>query len=163
MDNTLVFVKQLLYNLKKDYGFSLDIYRVVTSSVDVTTGVKTVQREKHRIRRAVVLPAILARKFSYDLSYIAANKNFTYGGFYDTNTRIFIVDQVDLPKGFNLTEDDYVVYDTQRYEIRQFEALEHRQGYLITAKQTVGKKPHQILAPKVSSTFAIGQKAVGVK
>ncbi len=163
MRNSLGFVKRLLYQLKKDYGLSIDIYKTTSSETNLQTGKKTTSRSVTRIRKAIVLPSILARKFSYDLSFIAANKNFTYGGFYDVTTRLIIVDRSDLPSNFELGNEDYIVYDRKRFDVKQFESLEHRQGYLITVKETVGQKAHQILSYAVGNNFFAEQRALGVK
>jgi len=163
--NPLMFVRRVLYSLKRQYGFSLDIYRRTAGEADLKTG-KMVgkKRQKFSIVKAIVLPTILARKFSYDLSYIAANKNFTYGGFYDINSRIVIIDAIDLPQDFEFIIDtDYVVYDSKRYDIKTAEMLEQRQGFLLNIKATEGSTAFEILDEKVLSTFGLSQAVIGVK
>jgi len=162
MNNSLGFVKRLLYQLKQDYGSMIHIYKTISSDIDLKTGKTVVNRTVHKVRKAIVLPSILARKFSYDLSFIAANKNFTYGGFYDVNTRLVILDRIDLPKNYALAIEDYVIIGTKRYDVKQFEVLEHDQGYLLTVKETVGMKAHQILTYKVVSNLPVVQQAQGV-
>jgi len=151
--NQLSFVKQVIYKLKRAYGYPISIYRFKSQSVDVDTGKYNSERLRLDVRKAVILPSALLRKFSYDLSYIAANKNFAYGGHYDVDTRLMIVDGVDLPKNFVLMHEDYIVHDRHYYVLRQVEAITENLGYLITAKETEGTPPFQILDETVVSNL----------
>jgi hypothetical protein len=64
------------------YGVKITWLRASGGSLDVHTGKKTDQFVPKHIRRALVLEEAITEKFTYDLSYIAANKNFIQGGFY---------------------------------------------------------------------------------
>lgn len=160
----LSFIRQTLYKLKQDYGFPVDIYRVTSTGVDQSTGRRTQTRTKYPVKKAIVLPNALARKFSYDLSFIAANKNFTYGAWYDINTRICIIDSLDIPKGFQFVIDsDYLMFEGSRYEVKSAEPIEHKYGFIVVMKETVGVIQGEILIEKVSSFFEMSHLAIGVK
>jgi len=44
------------------------------------------------VRRGVLLPVDEARRFTYDLSYIAAQKNFTTGAYYYQTDTVCLID-----------------------------------------------------------------------
>ena len=129
--NNLREISIILYRLKRSYGLPATIKRVATSTQDVLTGVITQTYLEYPIKKVIVLPANEVRNFLYDLSYIAASKNFTYGGMFDQNSRVMIIDIKDAPKGFVLTNNDCIVFETKGYKIKDFELAEHNQGWLM--------------------------------
>lgn len=158
--NQLSFVRQALYSLKRDYGYFLDVYKTIQEDVDQKTGKRTRTRKVYRIAKAVVLPSTLARKFKYDLSYIAANKNFTYGDYYDVNSRLVIIDAADARR-FELAVNDGVIFEHHRYVIKQVVKLEYGLGFLVTMTETVGAIPFEIFSIRVESPLQIQQLAAG--
>ena len=142
--NKLMFVRRVLYRLKQSYGYPVDLYRFTSSDINLATGRKDVRRTKYSISKAVILPASMARKFAYDLSYVAANKNFSYGAFYDVKTRLIIVDGIDLPVGFDILIDDHFVHGSKSYVVRTVESIIDSFGFLITAKETEGTLPFEV-------------------
>ena len=88
--------KLILYRLKRSYNSEITFVYIGDQDFDVTTGSVTQVNYNIVVKRAIVLPMKEIRDFAYDLSYIAANKNFTYGGFYDSNNRIVIVENKDV-------------------------------------------------------------------
>lgn len=157
--NQLSFVKQVLYKLKRAYGYPVTLYRLGAQEINVESGAITTVKTKHRIAKAVILPSALARKFSYDLSYIAANKNFSYGGFYDVGSRLIVIDGKDLPRGFELQQDDYLVHDKKAYQLTGVEALVEHLGYLVTGKEQEGMPAFEVLDESVQSTLTPAQGA----
>jgi len=75
----------------------------------------------------------MIRSFEYDLTYIAANKNFTYGGFYDDSSRLIILDYKDL-KNSKLTPriNDIIVYNSREWLVKQIVSLDINYGYALT-------------------------------
>lgn len=159
--NQLVFIRRVLYTLKKEYGTPMDIYQFISVAIDPKTGKRTAERRRIQIRKAIILPSVISRKFSYDLAYIAANKNFTYGANYDINSRTVIVEANDIPEGVEIVNDNYVVIEGHRYEIRIVERLEHEYGYLLTIKETTGALPYQVIAQSVGNTLRMEQNVNG--
>ena len=133
--NRLVFISRVLYRLKRRYGATVDLIWRTSSTVDRETGLKTVEKDSIRLQRVIVLPSQVHREFSYDLAYIAAAKNFTYGGFFDTTERRFIVDTRDLPPDFEIKVGYYLVYDRVRYDVKTVEKFEDARAFFLTAKQ----------------------------
>lgn len=132
----LSFISRVLYRLKRRYGNVVDIVWRESSVTNRETGVKTVVKDSLRVQRMIVLPSQVHREFSYDLAYIAAAKNFTYGAFFDTDTRRFIVDAHDLPTDFEIKPGYWFVYDTKRYDVKEAERFEENRGWLVLAKQS---------------------------
>jgi len=116
--NNFRFIKRILYSLKRRYGLPITIHRATSSEVDIINGEQTQEITTYKIKKAVVLNTKQARDFAYDLSYIAANKNFTYGALFDAGTRTILIDAIDLPTGFILLQDDGIIYNHERYEIK---------------------------------------------
>lgn len=120
--NQLRFIRDVIYRLKRAYGQRVDIYHQSAESVNYQTGAKTVTKQKWSVRRVVVFTADMVRKHAYDLSYIAANKNFTYGGTFELGTRFFLFDGRDIPSDCAIeVENWYLIYDHARYEIKHLE------------------------------------------
>jgi hypothetical protein len=148
--NRLAFIRKVLYRLKRRYGSQVDIIWTTSSTVDRATGDKTVLKDRLRVNRMIVLPSLIHREFSYDLAYIAAAKNFTYGGFFDTQERRFIVDTKDLPADFEISVGQYFVYSGKRYDVKQVEEFEEHTAYFITAKQSESVDVDQAVTREIS-------------
>jgi hypothetical protein len=146
--NSLAFIADVIYRLKREYGGLVNIQRRTLNTVDLCTGQKTQEKDAIQVLRAIILPTRLQRKFDYDLTYIAAAKNFTYGGFYDTDTRSFIFDTADLPKGFTFNIDDALIFKHLRYELKEISQFEFFEAFLIIAKR-VKDAPAEAVEEKI--------------
>lgn len=142
------------------YGYPVDLYRLTSSDINLATGRKDVRREKFSINRAIILPASMARKFSYDLSYVAANKNFAYGALYDVRSRLIIIDPIDLPVGFDIMVDDRFVFSNKSYAVKTVESIVDSFGFLVTAKETEGTLPFEVSSLSVMSTLNLRQECL---
>lgn len=136
--NRLAFISKVLYRLKRRYGSPVKLFKRLSSVVNRETGLKEVRTQRVELRRVIVLPSQIDREFSYDLAYIAAAKNFTYGGFFDTTERRFIFDTRDLPADFEIEIGMYLVYDQVRYDVKKVERFEESRSFFVTAKQVTG-------------------------
>lgn len=146
------FLRDNLYHLKQQYGFPVTLIKIVHEETDSATGQRTVQRDIVQIRKAVDLPAETARKFWYDMAYIKANTNFTYGGEVDVKSRQIVLDARDLKKR-EVTERDFIIMGHERYEIAKVYDLEHRLGYLLSLKLAEGSLPYDVIERKVTSVL----------
>jgi hypothetical protein len=153
--NQLSYVRDVLYQLKRDYGFPIDIYQKTETKVDFITGRKLTERKKYHIHKAIVLPTVLIRKYSQIL--YREQKDMKYGGYYDVSARMVIIDRRDLPKTVVLTIDDYALYDQGRYEFKSVDELEHRQGYVLMIQETKGTLPREVLTASVSQLLSLSQ------
>lgn len=144
MSNLTRRIDQTLYMLKRQFGGSIQIYQMGDATVDHLTGIKSVPRTVTLVDRAIILPSKVIREVVQTIAMISANKSFVVGGNYDTNTRMFIVEQDDTPSIQELTESDYIIYRNKRYEIKSFEEFEFESSWVITGKAVRGDIPSQI-------------------
>jgi hypothetical protein len=144
------FVRKLIYDLKKRMGVPIGVYRF-SSSVNFDTGAKTVTVTKYAINNALVMTTKQFRDFAYDLSFIAANKNFTYGGQFDTNTRVFIISDRDLPT--TVSNDDHIIYSHQRYQIKEIAKTEVGEATAFIASELKGYRPLEIINQALLDTL----------
>lgn len=133
MANVLREITKILYRLKRNYGLPAKL-RVVNDSYNIETGVITPSNTDYSISRAIISPRRSTRDFVYDLSFIAANKNFTYGGLFDGDQRAIIIDTKDLPAGVRPTQDMIIVFDTEQYDILKIQRAEFDRGYILICK-----------------------------
>jgi hypothetical protein len=61
----------------------------------------------------------VANKYSYDLTFLAANKNFQYGANYQTGTRFLILNKKRLSIDLSLYQ--YCMIDDIRYDLVDYE------------------------------------------
>lgn len=116
-------IRMIIYSLKREWGTPVLIRREKVT-LDVDTGDQTITVEQScNIRRAVILPRAVQTDFVYDLSFIAANKNFTYGGNFEVTNQNLLVDARDVRNEvgefFEIHEDDAVYIGKRRYIIQK--------------------------------------------
>jgi hypothetical protein len=154
----VAFIRRVLYKLKQNYGYPVDLYKTLENSENIETGRRNVRRAKYVLKKAVILTAAeLKRQFQYDMAYVAANQRFSYGGFYDTEALYVIVDRRDLPKGFEITLEDFAVYDHKRYKFDKAQLLEHKLAFWIEMRQAKGSETGEIHDESITSTLIIEQ------
>ncbi len=122
-------IKRVIYRLKREWGTPMTLKRE-TTSLNVDTGVETpTVTATVTLPRGILLPRKLSTDFSYDLSYIAANKNFTYGGFFGKTTRLVLLDAQDLGS-YTVAKGDHVVVNSKRYTIDAIDEYEEGVGVI---------------------------------
>ncbi len=149
-------IRKAIYRLKRDYGFPIRLYKITKVTLDLEAGTKTRRVKYKSIPRAVFVTARLYRSFVYDLSYIAANKNFVSGGFFDSEDRVIFIDWQDT-RDFEIEVDDYIVYDNKHYLITERRVFENNAGYLVKVRGVVGAELGDIIAFDLTSTIEITQ------
>jgi hypothetical protein len=137
-------IRQALYSLKREYGAGpLSIYTFGGTTVALNTGVKTVTKSVTVVSRVIVLPAKVTRDVVQTISMISANKQFVYGGSYDSRARTFIIDRRDTPS-LELKDDDWFVFESRRYEIKSIQEFENNSAWVVVGRQVIGEIPEQI-------------------
>ncbi len=131
-------IRQALYILKRAFGGTVTLYKLRDTTTDYETGQKTVDTVSYTISRCIVLPVRLQREVIQTISIISANKKFVQGGAYDSGLREFIIDARDLPRGLLIRQDDWLVYDDRRYELKIVHELEQKTGWHIIGKEVLG-------------------------
>ena len=158
-DNRLRQIKLVIYALKRAFGAKIQVYRVTSETHNVRTGVIDRIYSKQTIRRAVVLPNNITRDFVYDLSFIAANKNFTYGGLFDPEQRNMILDAKDVSNGFVPNNNDYVIYNNERWLVAKVVPTAEVKAFFMTIKRTTSLPNDLVL--DVETDVSITQEAEG--
>lgn len=139
MANVLRQIKNIVYRLKRQYGVQAVLeYRTAADEYNLENGGITRHTSRITIKRAILLPQAIKTDFVYDLSFIAANKNFTYGGEFQTGTRIFIIDAKDLMTGFKITTEMLLITGNRKFTIAESNLTEGSYSWLIKAKQVLG-------------------------
>ena len=140
--NLIRLIRRCIQQMKAEYGGSITVYRLTSVDTDLQTGAKTVTRESIFVERAVVLPCVLSRFRVQTISVISANKQIVQGGTYDPGMRTFIIDRNDVPS-WELQKDDWIVYDSKRYELKTIEEYEYKTAWVIVAKEVEGMASQQ--------------------
>ena len=134
------FVKSVIRSLKRQHGQSITLYKTTTAStVDWTAGTASGRATSSKtISKALILPGRTSRSFNYDLSFIAANKNFTYGGLYDPTERDIIIDRDDVGS-FGITMNTRITYNSTDYKIKEIHDYEEQNSYYLTVVKVEGQ------------------------
>ncbi|KKM81507.1 hypothetical protein LCGC14_1329110 [marine sediment metagenome] len=149
-------VRKAFYRLKRDYGFPIRLYKITNVTLDLEAGTKTRRVRYKSIPRAVFVTAKLYRSFVYDLSYIAVNKNFVSGGFFDPEDRVILIDWQDT-RDFIIKIDDYIVYDNKHYLITGVRTFENDAGYLVKVRGVAGSELIDVALFEISNAIEITQ------
>ncbi len=136
------FVNETVYSLKREFGCSLELYIVKAVTPNLETGRSVTDIRKVKITRAPFLQTKDVETFKYSLSFIAANKNFTYGALFGVSTRLVLVDTTDLPPDYVWSEDQYIILNNKRYNMK--EMSEYQGGYTFIVEEMKGQKLEKI-------------------
>lgn len=141
-------ISGIVYSLRKQYGSSLRYIELLSSDVNRTTGRRTIVKKTHDID-VVHLPAMLMRKFIQDIGFLAANKNFTYGGLNDFNSVGFLFEDLCFDPNLN----GYIVWQEQRYEKTSIENFNNGEAYLLMCKLVQGGEAFDVEPVNAGNTF----------
>jgi len=141
----LQYIRATLYRMKRTYGLPIDVCQQILGATDLETGEKSISYMKVHVPRAIVQPARVTRSFVYDLAYISANKDFTSGGFFDSTDRRIILDASDIPADWVIDNNQFVVYNQRRYEVKSFYEFEEGMGYILVVRETKALKKIHLL------------------
>jgi len=142
-------IRSLMYQLRNQYGGGpINIYKFLGSDTNTKTGEVTMNKELIQVQRGIILPARVERTFVQNISKISADKQFVYGGTYDRSRRMFLIDRrninCEIPSDFQLDNDDWIVYDDNKYEIKHFDEFEFSSIWVIVGHRVLGDLPEQI-------------------
>ena len=151
----LRFITQVLYALKRDFGGMIDLYSPTSVVTDLETGSISRTTTRQRIKRAIILESKALERHIYGLTFIAANKNFSYGANFEENSRVFILDGKDVS---SVSLDQYIVYAERRYEIKFIQEFEFNRGFLVTAVELKGALPRQVIELSAMSSISFGME-----
>lgn len=136
-------IHRIFYALERKLGVEASLYKVTSQSPNFETGRLNVTTSVMRIPRFITCSMEEAHKFEYDLGYLAANKNFTYGGLYEPGDRLGLFSGRNLPEGFRVEMSDYIVWDGQKYDIVRIQTYDHSAGFALQLRATKGQRAYQ--------------------
>lgn len=142
------FIRRLIYTLKRGYGFPVTFYKVTDETLDLETGERTPTIEYQEVKKTIILPSDLQRRFETD----AVSKDFSYGAYYDTALRKLIVDPRDLDD-FNIEVDDYFIIDGDRFQVGRVFDIQKGTAILVIGRHTEGSKRYAITDVTIESTM----------
>jgi len=155
MKNRLTFIKNVIRSLKRNYGMPITFYKYITATENIETGVVDTVLKIIPVRRAIILQSRWQADFVYDLSYIAANNNMTYGGLFDRTQRRIIIDALDLPDGvLPISNSDFCVIEDRWYVVKESFEFEHRHAFLFLIKAIGGQE----IPTKITKQFDVTDK-----
>ena len=146
-----------IYKLKRDYGAPIDIYKLTSSSTSSTTGVKTASVTVTHVKLAVVMPTSITR--AYVFASKMSKQHASAVGNVDMNSLDFVVDRADTPLLTTISNDDWIVYQSRKYQIEKITVLES--GWIVTANELVGEIPQQTISIKVDNSLNMADTANG--
>lgn len=148
-------IQNIIYSLKKEYSNTIKLQWRISSSVDRTTGDKTVQYGCIQINKAIILTEALKRQFRNVFS--RKNEEFKYGGYVDLGTKAFIIDSSDL-NGTIPKIDYWIVCSGIRYDINNIVFYPDMSAFVITAAESNGNPKYEqfnlIINDRLSSTMS---------
>lgn len=149
-------ISSTLYSLKMAFGSQVSIYRVVESTTDYPTGVKSIETQARLVRNAIPLPEQLNREVYQSVSYLASSRSFASlgGGQFHAGERAFIFDGRDI-RGYEPNLADWLVYENTRFDITSIETLASNAGYLIVAKQVAGQPSGGVVSENVNHSTGL--------
>lgn len=161
--NDLIFIRDALYDLKRNYGSPIDLYQPSSGTSNVTTGKKNVKYTKYCIRKAVHVPAGFQTLAQYTAAYIKnVSKAFAVGAYADQELRNVMIDGADIPRGVEILPEWYVIIDHVKYEVWKVNKAENNLGYVLNLKRASGNRPEELHQRGVRQTLRFTQTATGV-
>ena len=123
--------KARIYALKRRYGQRVIILHRISADVDLSSGLIQDTKTEVPIQRAIVLNHALKPKFIYDIGYLAANKNFTYGGEHNQITMTVIIDKRDIPATVTLASTGEIKVNDKVYQFENCDFDPMTECYII--------------------------------
>lgn len=109
--NTL-FLIDLLYTLRCDWGQGMTYRSNITSTVDPVTGEVINASQDFPIGQGIMLPAEVARSFASILRL----GNYQYGSEHDSGASVILIEKSQLPLGLIPTLADHILCQNRQYE-----------------------------------------------
>lgn len=127
--------------LKREYGGTITVYLLDSATTNLDTGVKTAVYTSCVINRAIVMPIHAVRNIVQTISVISANKKLVQGGTFDIGDRVFIIDRKDVPSTFELEKDDWIEYNSERYDLKYVDEYEPGTSWMAVGRMIEGVRP----------------------
>ncbi len=161
MKPNILNIREVIYSLKRDYGVRGTFIKIIREETNSVSGQRSVEQKIVDINKIVVLPENLARKFWYDVGFLKANTNFTYGGEVSVVTKNILIENKDL-NALTITDRDFFVLDFIRWHIEKVTELEFNLGYIVTLKTAPDSSPYNIININTFNTIQLYGVCVNV-
>lgn len=148
----LAFVSRVVNDLKARYGVRMDYYYPTTNAFDAKSGAIGRTYTLIAIRKSLILPTNAIRDFEYDIAFLAANKNFTFGGFFDKDKIVVCVNYKDMRSHAPVLED-HVVYLNKKWMVKIVKEYADLQCYVMELQAIHGEPFVQIYNKYGESTL----------
>lgn len=131
--------RRQIYVLKQKFGKPAEFYKQTNTVTDVQleTGETQTSIQRYVIKHLVVTSPKTITKFEYDIGFLAANKNFTYGGFYEPDDLVAVIAYSDLPRS-DITMKDYFFINNRRYNVQRFQIIQNGVGWIVHLRHVRG-------------------------
>lgn len=133
--------KNLFYQAQRAYGRPAYIREPVVNTMDTRTGSLDRRFRTYFLRRLVLVPSDKHNNFIYDLTYLAANKNFAYGGIFTQGTFPAIVNLDDIPRDRVITIEWDVVIDKISHQLISVNVLGDSRIAILALKKLESTEP----------------------
>lgn len=160
MPKNVQWLRELMYDLKQDYGEPITYTVVNKSEHNIIHGTVRVTKSNYRIKKAIRLSTILQRKMIQDIAYLAANKNFTYGALFDAEAIVFLIDRKDLPRDIKIDLNNFFFSKHERLTIKDAQILEHNCGWLVTVHNFKGALPFEAIELSIKHNLNYQQEII---
>jgi hypothetical protein len=138
--------------MKRQYGASIVIHKLNSSTTDVKTGVKNISTTLYPVARAVIFPEGYSRRRLP--RFTMENRKWIAGGSSDVAQREILVDRKDTVGLTDLSTDDWVVYGNKKYQVVKAESPEFDTCFYLTIRD-IGEPPEVLLNIQVESHLQI--------
>jgi hypothetical protein len=122
----------------------MDLYYPTANAFNVETGGITRAYNVININKVLILPTNLVRDFEYDIAFLAANKNFTFGGFFDKDQVVVAVKHTDLDGHVPVELEDHMVYLNKKWQVKKVQEYADLQCFIVQMQALTGSPFTQI-------------------
>lgn len=113
-------IRLVLYQLKKRWSCPITWRVFINKSQNYRTGDQSVNYDDHEIKKAILLPSDISRT---NLLPVITGM-FKQGSFFDLDARYVIIENRDMPSGYDLTNpvlNDIIIAEDISYELKQIQ------------------------------------------
>jgi hypothetical protein len=135
-----------MYRVQRLFGTPAYVRKPNTTTEDVTTGRTNYTYDTYFVRRLAIVPGDKQQHFIYDLTYLAANKNFAYGGFFTTAQMIGILNTDDIPRNVVIDETWDIIINSRKHQIEKVAMIEEARIAVLALKLLENTPPIDVLA-----------------
>lgn len=152
----LVFVSRVINRLRIRYGVPMDYYYPTTNIFDVASGGVSRTYSVLNMKKVLILPTSLQRDFDYDIAFLAANKNFTFGAFFDKDNVVVLIKYADL-LGHIPKLEDHVIYLNKKWQVKKAQEYADLKCYILEIIALKGESFSQIFNRSGYTTLEVTQ------